>query len=625
MNRWRRLPGGRLSRFRGVAGWSALFVLSFVVLGLLTWLLLHRMYLQDVTEIRKRGRENLLHMSYTIPRIGEARFQDYIDRVYREGDIFSYLLVMDSRGYALAHSNPERRGMRFFEEGFREVMATGRKVEQIYIRDPHDPDSPYHGEKTIDILWPCPAGDRVYVANAGISLEAVEGIHRHYLRLGLAVIGLFLFCFLLLVWMRFRNIRRYSQIIRRKEESLRTTLDSIGDAVISTDMEGRILRMNPVAQELTGWPLAEARGRPLPQVFAIRSAEDGAPAPNPVREVLRHRSSTGIPYNTILQARDGTARHIADSAAPIRDDDGEVAGVVLVFRDITEEHATRQMLIQSEKMLSVGGLAAGMAHEINNPLGGMMQTAQVLRDRLTNAGIPANREAAEAAGISMEALRDYAERRKIPDMLERIESSGQRAAHIVRNMLSFARREGDTMAPHDPVRLIEQCLEISSVDYDLKKDYDFRRIEIVREYQEGLPPVVCEAGKIEQVVMNILRNGAEAMWQMHRSARRPHPPRFVLRLRREGETGMLRIEIGDNGPGIPEHIRRRIFEPFFTTKPTDRGTGLGLSVSYFIVTKRHGGTMWVESSPGEGATFIIRLPMKGEHRERPSADTDGPR
>ena len=154
-----------------------------------------------------------------------------------------------------------------------------------------------------------------------------------------------------------------------------------------------------------------------------------------------------------------------------------------------------------------------------------------------------------------------------------------------------------------------QAQAIAELTDSLNKK-DFRQIEIVREYEEDLPDVQCEAGKIQQVMLNILRNGAEAMQEEREKNKKPY---FILRLAHEKERGMVRIEIEDNGPGMDEATRKRVFEPFFTTKPINRGTGLGLSVSYFIIKENHGGEMSVESSSGGGTRFIIRLP--GERKK----------
>jgi signal transduction histidine kinase len=299
-----------------------------------------------------------------------------------------------------------------------------------------------------------------------------------------------------------------------------------------------------------------------------------------------------------------------------------VQGAVIRVDDITDRVQIEEMMVQSEKMMSVGGLAAGMAHEINNPLAGMMQTATVMCDRLSNLELAANRAAAAEAGVPLQGIKAFMEARGIFKMLNRITESGMRAADIVSNMLSFARRDSGTISSHRLCELMDQTLDLAGTDYDLKKRYDFRQIDILRKYAKDVPKVPCQPAKLQQVLMNIFRNGAEAM----QSAKAAHPhadgwvPQFILRLAHERAAGWVRIEIEDNGPGMEESVRRRVFEPFFTTKPTDRGTGLGLSVSYFIITENHRGEMSVQSSPGQGSTFIIRLPVSREGGPEQQAD-----
>jgi signal transduction histidine kinase len=266
--------------------------------------------------------------------------------------------------------------------------------------------------------------------------------------------------------------------------------------------------------------------------------------------------------------------------------------------------ASQSRLLQSEKMASVGQLAAGVAHEINNPLAGIMQTADVLERRLTN-DMQTNELAATEAGTSMANIRAFLEAREVPKMLSQIRESGNRAAAIVSNMLTFVRKGDDVTSRHDLVELLDRSVDLAGSDYDLTKKYDFRNIKIVREYAENLPLILCEGRMIQQVILNILNNGAEAM-QVNGDYNKPC---FILRAFAENTVGKVRIEIEDNGPGMNEETSNRIFDPFFTTKMVGQGTGLGLSVSYYIVTKHHGGEMSIESQPGKGSTFIIRLPV----------------
>ncbi len=379
---------------------------------------------------------------------------------------------------------------------------------------------------------------------------------------------------------------------------LSNIIDSMPSVLIGVDSNGKVTQWNMTAKEITGIEAADARGKSLSTVFP-RMAQDMKRIEESIRtrEIKKDKkkprsSEQGICYDDVT-----IYPLIANG----------VEGAVLRIDDITDQVRMEEMMIQSEKMLSVGGLAAGMAHEINNPLAGMIQTASVMGNRLTNETMPANHTAAAKAGTDMATIRAFMEAREIPRMITAIKESGSRVAEIVSNMLSFARKGDTHRSPQDMAELMDKTLELASTDYDLKKKYDFRHLEIVKEYQENLPKVLCEGSKIQQVLLNILTNGAQAM-QEGRKRENGEIHRFVLRLSLEKKKNMVRIEIEDNGRGMTEATRKRVFEPFFTTKPEGEGTGLGLSVSYFIITENHGGTMTVESEPGKGTNFIIHLP-----------------
>ncbi len=395
------------------------------------------------------------------------------------------------------------------------------------------------------------------------------------------------------------SIERSERDLKKANSYIGSILDSMPSVLIGVDADGKVTHWNRAAEQAIGLLAGEALQRPVDEVL-----------PNMASEMERMR--TAIQSRQTLTAHRRT--HLEDQEVRFHDvtvypliADG-IQGAVIRLDDVTERVRMEELMVQSEKMLSVGGLAAGMAHEINNPLAGMMQTASVLSSRLTD-DLPANTEAARAAGTSMEAIRVFMQAREIPRMLHRIRQSGIQAAEIVSNMLNFARKSDRAFSTHNLVELLDQTLALAGSDYDLKKEYDFRQIEIVRQYEESVPEVPCEASRIQQVLLNVLRNGAEAMHEEFKSSGGSKKPRFTLRLAHEREAGWVRIEVEDNGPGMDEATQKRVFEPFFTTKPTDRGTGLGLSVSYFIVTENHGGQMTVESAPGAGTRFIIRLPM----------------
>ncbi len=388
--------------------------------------------------------------------------------------------------------------------------------------------------------------------------------------------------------------------LRHLRNYLSNIIDSMPSVLIGVDVDGQVTLWNKTAEQITGIAAAAAQDKRLSDVFPRMAAEmETIIASIRKRETkqdqkMPRQSQNGICYEDVT-----IYPLIANG----------VAGAIIRIDDVTDKVRMEEMMIQSEKMLSVGGLAAGMAHEINNPLAGMMQTASVMKDRLTNLELPANLRAAEEAGTSMAAIRAFMDARGIIRMLGRIHTSGRRAAEIVANMLSFARKGDSTFSTHNLAELLDQIVDLAGSDYDLKKKYDFRQIEILRDYEEDLPFVPCESGKLQQVFLNILRNGAEAM-QAEAEQKEDNTPRFILRLAHKQEAGQVRIEIEDNGPGMDEATRKRVFEPFFTTKPVGVGTGLGLSVSYFIITENHGGAMSVESAPGKGTTFSISLPVQ---------------
>ena len=284
---------------------------------------------------------------------------------------------------------------------------------------------------------------------------------------------------------------------------------------------------------------------------------------------------------------------------PFKSDDNP--GVVIQIEDITERTKLQDIMVQSDKMLTVGGLAAGMAHEINTPLGSIIQSAQVIANRIDKENNK-NREVAESCGADIETIHRYMEERGIYQLLEGIRDGGGRTSKIVKSMLSFSHK-GDTAIQQRVNETIDEALELSRSDYDLKKHYRFNDIHITRNYADNLPPINIDRTKFEQVIMNLVRNAAQAMMDMGND----HHPALEIITTAEG--GFVVIRLKDNGPGIDRETQKRIFDPFFTTKEIGIGTGLGLSLAYFIITNQHGGEISVESAPGEGAVFTIKLPV----------------
>ncbi|WP_286822463.1 PocR ligand-binding domain-containing protein [Desulfobacter sp. UBA2225] len=390
--------------------------------------------------------------------------------------------------------------------------------------------------------------------------------------------------------------KKNEEELRKLRNYLSNIINSMPSMLVAVDGEGRVTQWNRQAEQVTGLNFKDAQAQALAKVFP-RLADEM----KNIRTSILERRVIKSPKVSRKVAQEICYEDIIIFPLVANG----VEGAVIRVDNVTERVRMEEMMIQSEKMLSVGGVAAGMAHEINNPLAAMMQTAQVMAQRLkTAANIPANLKAAEAAGITMESIERFMEERGIQRMIETIISSGQRVSETVNNMLSFARKEDSAVFAHHLDTILDKTIELAATDYDLKKDYDFKKIEIIREYDDNLPAVFCQASKIQQVILNILTNGAQAM----QGAGTPEP-KFIVRTYVDPVRDMACMEIEDNGPGMKEEIRKHIFDPFFTTKPVGVGTGLGLSVSYFIITENHKGEMTVESSPGTSAKFVIRLPL----------------
>ena len=397
-----------------------------------------------------------------------------------------------------------------------------------------------------------------------------------------------------------RDITERKQAERRleaSEEKFRSIVESSPTAMYFYRLEpdGRLVLtgLNPAAHAAMGFPSGQLVGKTLEEIFPRLV---GTSIPDLYRRVAAGESGVQS-YQAPSQDERGTAYHDVHvfRTGP--------AAIVVDVLDITERMRLQEMMIQSEKMASVGGLAAGMAHEINNPLSSILQGAQVSLMQF-RPDTPANVAAAVECGCTVEAVRCYLEKRRVIKFLEGIQEAGKRAAQIVSSMLDFSRKSESRRAMASVNDILDKSVELASTDYDLKKKYDFRHIAIVRDYAEDLPEVFCTRTEIEQVLLNLLKNAAQAMAGR---ACGGDGPSIALRTRRVD--GRVRIEVEDNGPGMPDAVRRRIFEPFFTTKEPGQGTGLGLSVSYFIITANHGGSISVESEPGKGARFVIDLPL----------------
>lgn len=377
---------------------------------------------------------------------------------------------------------------------------------------------------------------------------------------------------------------------------LNSIIDSMPSALIALDEQLYVTQWNQEASALSGTRLDEALNQPIFLAF------------EPLKPYLPQLKAT-VEQHTVERIervtwiKDDEPKHYALTFYPLMGGAGR--GVVIRIDDITQRLSLEEMMVQSEKMLSVGGLAAGMAHEINNPLGAILHNVQNIRRRLS-ADLPKNQEHAEQVGVELETVNRYLQSREAPQLLDGIQQAGARAAKIVTHMLSFSRRSNRQMAPCDLPALIDQAVEIAGNDFDLTIGFDFKGQAIIRQFDPLLGPVPGTANELEQVLLNLLKNAAQAI---HLREDDSEPGRIILRTRLNPPWAEIQVE--DNGIGMSENVRKRTFEPFFTTKEIGQGTGLGLSVSYFIITNNHKGQMEVHSTLGQGTCFTLRLPLAG--------------
>lgn len=383
--------------------------------------------------------------------------------------------------------------------------------------------------------------------------------------------------------------------LAKTKNYLSNIIDSMPSVLVGVDSDGLITQWNIEAEKVGNLKSQDAVGMPLSKALPSLETE--------IDRVFKAMRSHTVRKNS-MQSRNEKGNTCYEDITIYPLIANGVQGAVVRIDDITERVNLEQMMVQSEKMMSIGGLAAGMAHEINNPLAAILGHTQNIQNR-TLKKLKKNDEAAEQCNVSLEKLREYMELRQIPRMLDGILESGNRAAKIVSNMLSFSRKSEKQHAYFSLPELLDKTLELAANDYNLKKYYDFRTIDIVREYDTDLPNIFCDGNEIQQVFLNLLKNGAEAMTEKEYKNQQP---RFICKITTEKDTAVVEIE--DNGPGVIDSVQNRIFDPFFTTKDIDKGTGLGLSVSYFIINDQHNGSMKIDSVPGEWTKFTIKLPLE---------------
>jgi PAS domain S-box-containing protein len=379
--------------------------------------------------------------------------------------------------------------------------------------------------------------------------------------------------------------------LRENEQWLAATLGSIGDGVIATDERGRVRFMNSLAEKLTGWAQADALGRRVAEVFEAVEEKTRGPVPNMAIQALDSGECATLAAGTILISKTGAEHPIDDSAAPIRDVNGNIAGAVLVFRDVTERRRLDEHRRQAQKMEAIARLGGGIAHEFNNVLTIITGFSELLL-------------------IGSQPVDEHL------NLVRTIHDAGKRAAALTQQIMTFSRKQ----------MLIPCVLNLNTVVQDmatLVKRLVGEHIELVTEAAPDLGEVKADPTQIGQVILNLAANARDAM---------PDGGKLVLSTAnaevdgrssprhpdlKPGRYAVLTVK--DTGCGMSEDVLAHAFEPFFTTKEVGKGTGLGLASVYGVV-KQSGGHIDVSSQVGVGTTFRVFLPLV----EEPKAEKTSP-
>ncbi|MFO7766019.1 MAG: PAS domain S-box protein [Pelovirga sp.] len=374
---------------------------------------------------------------------------------------------------------------------------------------------------------------------------------------------------------------------------LQRIIDSMPSILVAVDTDLKVTLWNRKAEQESRLRAAQARGLALQEVLALIDGELLAEKINAAR--ISHKAVRINKVEGRLE-QGGRKRHFDILIYPLPDK--EEGGAVIHIDEVTEQVALEQILMQKEKMESIAGLAAGFAHELNNPLAVILQSVQVLERRLS-ADFSRNAETAEELGTSIAVISEYLKQKKCDTMLTSIAEAGHRAAKIVENIQTFSRRTSSDFSRYQIEELVERTLDLAVSDYDMRRHLNYQRIRIVREFQP-VPEVVCDCGQIQQVILILLKNAAQALTEVE------NDPQITLRILSKGE--YVCLEVRDNGIGMSPEVCRRVFDPFYSTQDAGQGVGLGLSIAYYIITQNHRGFMSVSSEAGSGSGFELYLP-----------------
>ncbi len=364
---------------------------------------------------------------------------------------------------------------------------------------------------------------------------------------------------------------RAEEALRESEEKLRLMFESVIEGITVTDLDMRIVEVNQAVVSMHGYDnKGELIGR---NAFELIADRDQARAMESIKRTLEDGYSGTIEYTCLRKNHSAFPAQL--SVTVLRDASGKSIGFIAVTEDITERKRMQEQLIITDRLASIGELASGIAHELNNPLTSVIGFSQLLLNR------------------------------DVPDDINRdveiIHSEAQRAAEVVKNLLTFARKQAPVRRSVNINSIIEKVLELRTYVQRVNN------IKVITHLALDLPEIMADYFQLQQVFLNIIVNAEHFMIEVH--------GRGTLTITTGQSEEIIKVSLADDGPGISKENLGHLFDPFFTTKEVGKGTGLGLSICHKIITE-HGGRIYAESELGKGATFVLELPIRTADRER---------
>lgn len=382
---------------------------------------------------------------------------------------------------------------------------------------------------------------------------------------------------------------------------LNSIINSSPSALITFDQSLNITQWNQAARDLSDQDDENALGERLDAALPFLSNHIDW-----LKDVWKSSETRNL--SNIEIDHHGTVIHLELTAYPVKNVAEPSAAVRI--DDVTEKIKMEETIVQSEKVMSLGGMAAGMAHEINNPISAIVQNVQNIERRI-RTDLEANQNLAREIDIHLDQLNAYLEQRKITSFLKNITESGLRASALVNNMLQFSRGNDLNLHPCRIVEVLEKAITIASTDDQLLSFNKNFELNFDQDFQAPQAYVRGVFTELEQVILNLIKNAAYAIQERRLSIN--DIDEGIIRVRQFISGEHCVIQVSDNGIGMTPETRRHVFEPFFTTKEVGTGTGLGMSVSYFIITSHHNGSVHVESTAGHGTCFEVSLPLLEEN------------